>query len=61
MSIKPGVTIQPASPAITSAPSTGSDLPIRAMRPSSIRTSNSPSRPFAGSTTRPPLQQQLHL
>ena len=35
-------------------------FPIRATAPSSISMSNSPSRPLAGSTTRPPLRISLH-
>ena len=41
--------------------STGRSRPTRAMRPPSISTSNSPSRPLAGSTTRPPFSSRSHL
>ena len=52
MSMRPGVITVPAGSAITVAPSTGRSLPTAATTPLSIRTSNSPSRPFRGSTTR---------
>src|SRR6266852_1027 len=56
MSIKPGATIHPGfRTSSRAAPSAGNDLPTRATRPSSTSTSNSPSRPFAGSTTLPPF------
>jgi hypothetical protein len=55
MSIRPGTTSQPGLTSNTSAPSTGRLLPMRAIRPSSISTSNAPSRLPAGSTTRPPF------
>ena len=41
------------------APSTGRSRPTRAMRSPSISRSNTPSRPFAGSTTRPPFSSSL--
>ena len=55
MSISPGATIQPFSSSNTWQPFLGRSLPTTAMRPSSISTSNSPSRPAAGSITRPPF------
>ncbi len=53
MSMKPGVTTQPAA-SNTSAFLAFRPSPIWAMRPFSIRTSTRPSRREAGSITRPP-------
>src|SRR5688572_25686479 len=55
MSMRPGHTTSPAGISSTVAPSTGRSRPTLAMRSPSIRTSNAPSSPLAGSTTRPPL------
>ena len=56
MSMKPGQTISPAGRSTISAPSAFRFLPTSAMRSPSISTSNTPSLPLAGSTTRPPLR-----
>src|SRR5262245_12819034 len=60
MSISPGQTTSPAGMFTTWTPvSTGRSRPTRTIRSFSIRTSNAPSRPFAGSTTRPPLSSRF--
>ena len=57
MSTKPGHTTQPSGTSMTTAPgSTSRPGPTRATRPSRISTSAAPSRPAAGSTTRPPFR-----
>src|SRR5678815_1477580 len=55
MSMKPGQTIRPSGISVTVAPSAGRSTPTRAMRSPSMRMSRTPSIPFAGSMTRPPL------
>src|SRR5688572_106041 len=55
MSMNPGQMTRPAGTSSTSAPSAGRSRPTRAIRSPSMRMSNVPSRPLAGSTTRPPL------
>src|SRR6185503_6925016 len=60
MSISPGHTMKPAGISTTAVPaSTGRSRPTRAMRSPSISTSNVPSRPLAGSTSRPPLSSRF--
>src|SRR5690349_7154431 len=59
MSIRPGTTITPDGTATTAAPLAGRSRPTRAMRSPSMSTSNAPSRPDAGSTTRPPLSSRF--
>src|SRR5712691_5279461 len=59
MSIRPGHTTNPAGTSITCAPFTGMSFAMRAMRSPSIRMSKTPSRPFAGSTMRPPLSSRF--
>src|SRR5262245_36928836 len=58
MSINPGHTTHPDGISTTIAPSTGSPSPTLTIRSPSISRSNVPSRPFAGSTTRPPLRSR---
>src|SRR4051794_4987449 len=58
MSIRPGATITPGGSSTTVAPSAGRSRPTRATRSPSISTSKAPSRPVAGSTTRPPLSSR---
>src|SRR6185369_8275010 len=62
MSIRPGQTTRPAgtSTSLTSA-STSRSRPTRVMRVPSMSTSNTPSRPFAGSTTCPPLSSHFDI
>src|SRR5688572_9006602 len=55
MSMNPGHTTNPGGISTTVAPFTGRSRPTRAMRSPSISTSCTPSIPFAGSMTRPPL------
>src|SRR6188768_2197374 len=55
MSMRPGQSTSPAGTSTTVAPSTGRLRPTFAIRSPSIRMSNAPSSPLAGSTTRPPL------
>src|SRR3954454_23232957 len=59
MSMSPGHRTNPAGMATTVAPFAARSRPTPAMRPSSISTSNTPSRPFAGSTSRPPLRSRF--
>src|SRR5262245_12949162 len=60
MSMRPGVITTPAGIVITVTPaSAGRSRPTRAILPPSIKMSNTPSRPFAGSTTRPPLSSRF--
>src|ERR1051325_3053479 len=59
MSMSPGTTTKPFGMSTTVAPSAGRSFPTRAMRSPSISTSNAPSRPEAGSTTRPPLSSRF--
>src|SRR5438132_3926080 len=62
MSISPGHTTRPLGTSTILAPSSaGRSRPTRAIRSPSISTSNTPSRPFAGSTTRPPLNTILSV
>src|SRR5712692_644734 len=62
ISISPGQTTRPIGASTTfTSPSMGRPRPTRAMRPPSIRTSNVPSRPFAGSTTRPPRSTHFDI
>src|SRR6478735_1296311 len=60
MSMSPGVITRPAGIATTTVPSpAGRLVPTLAMRSPSMRMSNTPSRPLAGSTTRPPLSSRF--
>ena len=59
MSMKPGQITKPAGIVTTSAPSALMSAPTSAMRSPSISTSNIPSRPLAGSTTRPPFSRRF--
>src|SRR5688572_7439282 len=59
MSNSPGVRTNPAGTSTTAAPSIGRSFPTREMRFPSIRMSNTPSRPFAGSITRPLLSSRF--
>src|SRR3954471_10683643 len=59
MSINPGATITLAGISTTTAPSAGRPRPTRAIRSPSISRSNDPSRPDAGSTSRPPLSSRF--
>src|SRR5687768_12713402 len=61
MSINPGQTIKPCGMSTTVAPLALMFVPTSAMRSPSIRTSKIPSRPLAGSTTRPPLRRRFML
>src|SRR5688500_10236191 len=61
ISMKPGHTINPFGMSTTVAPLALMLLPTSAMRSPSIRTSKIPSRPLAGSTTRPPLRRRFML
>src|SRR4051794_18430549 len=60
MSIKPGQRTSPSGILTTVvSESTVRSRPTRAPRAPSIITSNAPSRPFTGSTTRPPLSSRF--
>src|SRR5215470_5656268 len=59
MSIRPGHTIRPLGISTTVTPSAGRSRPTRATRSASIRMSKTPSRPLAGSTSRPPLSSRF--
>src|SRR5262245_23217217 len=60
ISMSPGQSTRSGGIATTVTPeSTGRSRPIRVMRSSSIKISKAPSRPLAGSTTRPPLSSRF--
>src|ERR1051325_12179080 len=59
MSMSPGTTTKPFGMSTTVAPSAGRSFPPGAVRSPSIGTSTAPSRPEAGSTTRPPLSSRF--
>src|SRR5262245_25795144 len=61
ISINPGQTISPFDNSTIVASSAGRSWPMRPMRWSSIRMSNEPSRPFAGSTMRAPLSSRFGM
>src|SRR6478672_12884147 len=60
MSMRPGHTTRLGGISTTVTPAaTARSRPTSAMRSFSIRMSNTPSRPFTGSTTRPPLSSRF--
>src|SRR5919108_6683513 len=62
ISISPGTITNPRGTSTTWTPSpTGRSRPTWAIRSPSINTSRSPSIPFTGSTTRPPLSSRFIL
>src|SRR5687767_11994213 len=62
MSISPGQTTSPPGISTTVVPlSAASRVPTRAIRPSSMSRSSTASRPFSGSTIRPPLSSRFIL
>src|SRR2546425_933927 len=61
MSMNPGQMISPSGISTTWAPSAGRSRATRSIRSPSISTSNAPSTPLAGSTTRPPLSSLFML
>src|SRR4029077_10750837 len=63
MSMRPGHSTRPeaTSTTCTSPSRTGKFFSTRAILPSSMRTSYTPSIPLAGSTTRPPLSSRFIL
>src|SRR5271169_6728082 len=62
ISISPGQITRPRDISTTAASASATRLfPTRAIRPSSISTSNMPSRPLAGSMTRPPLSSRFDM